>query len=126
MIEGRDIGTVVFPQADVKVYLDAAAEVRSARRAANDSMRGDVMERMVGAATWCLALVAMAAAPAAWSEVLDKTTTAAGMKVQYKVVLPAGYDAAKAYPGILAFGGGPQTMNTVEGVLGRSGEPRED
>ena len=78
------------------------------------------MERMVGAATWCLALVAMAAAPAAWSEVLDKTTTAAGMKVQYKVVLPAGYDAAKAYPGILAFGGGPQTMNTVEGVLERN------
>ena len=62
----------------------------------------------------------MAAAPAAWSEVLDKTTTAAGMKVQYKVVLPAGYDAAKAYPGILAFGGGPQTMNTVEGVLERN------
>ena len=31
--EGRDIGTVVFPDADVKFYLDAAPEVRAARRA---------------------------------------------------------------------------------------------
>jgi len=31
--EGRDIGTVVFPDADVKFYLDAAPEVRAVRRA---------------------------------------------------------------------------------------------
>jgi len=35
VMEGRDIGTVVFPDADVKVYLDAAPEER-ARRRAND------------------------------------------------------------------------------------------
>ncbi|HEX7139431.1 MAG TPA: (d)CMP kinase [Vicinamibacterales bacterium] len=35
VMEGRDIGTVVFPQADVKIYLDAAPEER-ARRRAND------------------------------------------------------------------------------------------
>ena len=35
VMEGRDIGTVVFPQADVKVYLDATPEER-ARRRAND------------------------------------------------------------------------------------------
>lgn len=35
VMEGRDIGTVVFPQADVKIYLDASAEER-ARRRAND------------------------------------------------------------------------------------------
>lgn len=34
VVEGRDIGTVVFPQAPVKVYLDADPEVRAARRAA--------------------------------------------------------------------------------------------
>jgi cytidylate kinase len=34
-MEGRDIGTVVFPAADVKIYLDASAEER-ARRRAND------------------------------------------------------------------------------------------
>jgi cytidylate kinase len=33
VMEGRDIGTVVFPRADVKVYLDASAEERAARRA---------------------------------------------------------------------------------------------
>jgi cytidylate kinase len=36
VMEGRDIGTVVFPQADVKIYLDASAEER-ARRRANDA-----------------------------------------------------------------------------------------
>jgi cytidylate kinase len=34
VMEGRDIGTVVFPDAQVKVYLDAAPEVRAERRAA--------------------------------------------------------------------------------------------
>jgi len=33
VMEGRDIGTVVFPGADVKIYLDAAAEERARRRA---------------------------------------------------------------------------------------------
>jgi cytidylate kinase len=32
VMEGRDIGTVVFPEASLKVYLDAAPEVRAARR----------------------------------------------------------------------------------------------
>jgi cytidylate kinase len=30
--EGRDIGTVIFPRAEVKVYLDASAEERARRR----------------------------------------------------------------------------------------------
>ena len=33
VMEGRDIGTVVFPNADVKVYLDASPEERARRRA---------------------------------------------------------------------------------------------
>jgi cytidylate kinase len=32
VMEGRDIGTVVFPNADVKIYLDADPDVRAARR----------------------------------------------------------------------------------------------
>ena len=32
VMEGRDIGTVVFPDAEYKVYLDASVEVRAARR----------------------------------------------------------------------------------------------
>jgi len=33
VMEGRDIGTVVFPDADVKIYLDAHPETRAGRRA---------------------------------------------------------------------------------------------
>jgi cytidylate kinase len=33
VMEGRDIGTVVFPQADVKIYLDASPAERARRRA---------------------------------------------------------------------------------------------
>ncbi len=36
VMEGRDLGTVVFPDADVKIYLDASTEER-ARRRANDT-----------------------------------------------------------------------------------------
>ncbi len=54
------------------------------------------------------------------AELLEKSKKVAGTKVEYKVVLPNGYDPAKAYPAILAFGGGPQTMNTVDGVLNRN------
>src|SRR4029434_1813644 len=32
VMEGRDIGTVVFPNADLKIYLDASAEERERRR----------------------------------------------------------------------------------------------
>ena len=38
--EGRDIGTVVLPDADVKLFLTADPEVRAARRAAEDVARG--------------------------------------------------------------------------------------
>jgi cytidylate kinase len=37
VMEGRDIGTVVFPDADVKIYLDASPEERARRRAADPS-----------------------------------------------------------------------------------------
>ena len=37
VMEGRDIGTVVFPQADVKIYLDASEEERARRRAADSA-----------------------------------------------------------------------------------------
>lgn len=40
VMEGRDIGTVVFPDADVKIYLDAAAEERARRRARDRAAQG--------------------------------------------------------------------------------------
>jgi CMP/dCMP kinase len=35
VMEGRDIGTVVFPDADIKIYLDASSEERARRRASD-------------------------------------------------------------------------------------------
>lgn len=40
VMEGRDIGTVVFPHADVKIYLDASPEERARRRAADPAHSG--------------------------------------------------------------------------------------
>jgi len=42
VMEGRDIGTVVFPRADVKIYLDAAPEERARRRASDPAHSGPV------------------------------------------------------------------------------------
>ena len=62
----------------------------------------------------------MIAAPPMHAELLDMTKKVAGTTVHYKVVLPNGYIAGKTYPAILALGGGPQTMNTVDGILTRN------
>jgi poly(3-hydroxybutyrate) depolymerase len=75
--------------------------------------------------TWMLAVaataaVAVSAAQPLHAEQLEKTKKVGGTTVHYKVVLPTGYDPAMAYPAVLAFGGGPQTMNTVDGVLTRN------
>ena len=40
VMEGRDIGTVVFPDADVKFYLDASPEERARRRASDPAHSG--------------------------------------------------------------------------------------
>jgi cytidylate kinase len=40
VVEGRDIGTVVLPDADVKIYLTASAEVRAQRRHAQNIANG--------------------------------------------------------------------------------------
>ncbi|HUU33855.1 MAG TPA: (d)CMP kinase [Vicinamibacterales bacterium] len=40
VMEGRDIGTVVFPEAEVKIYLDATPEERARRRATDAAHTG--------------------------------------------------------------------------------------
>ena len=54
------------------------------------------------------------------ASVLEKSMRAGGVDVQYKVVLPDGFDAAKTYPAVLVMGGGPQTMSTVDSALERN------
>jgi poly(3-hydroxybutyrate) depolymerase len=75
--------------------------------------------------TWMLSAMTMAAAAMLTTEplraeVLENTKEIGGVTVHYKVVLPAGYDRSKEYPAILAFGGGPQTMNTIDNILNRN------
>jgi cytidylate kinase len=41
---GRDIGTVVLPDADLKIYLDASVEERAHRRARELCMRGETVD----------------------------------------------------------------------------------
>jgi cytidylate kinase len=50
VMEGRDIGTVVFPHADVKLFLDASPEER-ARRRANDPAHSGVPAAVADVAT---------------------------------------------------------------------------
>lgn len=40
IMEGRDIGTVVFPDANVKIYLDASPEERAKRRVRQNQEKG--------------------------------------------------------------------------------------
>jgi poly(3-hydroxybutyrate) depolymerase len=62
------------------------------------------------------ALVALAPRPAS-AEMLDKTGRFGGLQIQYKVLLPPGYDATRAYPTILVFSGGPQTIDGSASTL---------
>jgi poly(3-hydroxybutyrate) depolymerase len=76
-------------------------------------------------AKWMLAAAALAVVvlfmpESSRAEVLEKTAKVGDTTVHYKTVLPDGYDPAKTYPAILAMGGGPQTMNTVDTILNRN------
>jgi predicted peptidase len=51
------------------------------------------------------------------AKVIDQTATVAGMFLHYKVVLPTDYDPSRAYPGVLAFPPGGQTMDMVQVTL---------
>jgi cytidylate kinase len=44
VMEGRDIGTKVFPNADVKIFLDADPVVREQRRLQQQNLRGSAAQ----------------------------------------------------------------------------------
>lgn len=44
VVLGRDIGTVVLPNADLKIYLDASIEVRARRRQKEELARGNTLD----------------------------------------------------------------------------------
>ena len=47
VMEGRDIGSVVFPNATVKIFLDAQPDVRATRRAGESSLPADVVAQQI-------------------------------------------------------------------------------
>jgi CMP/dCMP kinase len=47
VMEGRDIGTVVFPDATVKIFLDAVPEERATRRANEVALPPEIVERQI-------------------------------------------------------------------------------
>lgn len=49
VMEGRDIGSVVFPDATVKIFLDALPQVRAERRATESDLPADVVAEQIRA-----------------------------------------------------------------------------
>jgi poly(3-hydroxybutyrate) depolymerase len=76
-------------------------------------------QRVVGNILLSVAAVCLFATASLTGEVLDKTKNIGGTTVHYKVILPSQYDPSKAYPGVLAFGGGSQDMEMVDGTIRR-------
>jgi hypothetical protein len=70
--------------------------------------------------TFFLLLMAFARTPPAGAETLGKSGRFGGITIRYKVIVPNGYDAARAYPAILAFAGGGQTLDAVNNILDRN------
>ncbi len=78
VLEGRDIGTAVFPEAPVKVFLDASADVRAARRAGDS----DAGVSVTGGQT----AVAAVAADLARRDRLDSSRTASPLQAAQDAV----------------------------------------
>ena len=88
-----------------------------ARRAPGSRVGAGILS---GAHARVVVLMLSLAGFAAHAEITTRVMRVADTRVEYKLVLPDGYDAARTYPAILVFGGGPQTMNTIDGALERN------
>lgn len=77
---------------------------------------------MIRTIALALLMAGMAAGPAS-AEVLAKSGVFNGLTVEYRVVLPDGYDPAKTYPVILDFPGGPQRIDMIDRSLARGLQP---
>jgi cytidylate kinase len=79
VLDGRDIGTVVFPEAPIKLYVTASAEARAARRLREMQARGErsslaeVAEAMRGRDAQDSARIVAPLRPAADAIMLDTT-----------------------------------------------------
>jgi poly(3-hydroxybutyrate) depolymerase len=67
-----------------------------------------------------IAAAMLVSSSSVFAEVQQKSAKIGKTMVQYKVILPKNYDPARAYPAVLAFGGGPQTMDVVDRTIQRN------
>jgi poly(3-hydroxybutyrate) depolymerase len=65
---------------------------------------------------WLLFL-ALAWATPAFADLVEKSGRFGGLPLTYKVLLPPGYDAARTYPAVLVFTGGPQQLRGAENTV---------
>jgi len=65
---------------------------------------------------WAALAVGLAAGPGR-AEILSRTGSFSGTRIDYKVLLPPGYDPAKAYPAVLVFTGGGQSLEAAQNTL---------
>jgi poly(3-hydroxybutyrate) depolymerase len=87
-------------------------------RSDNTNMKRPTLPWML--ATAVTVAVTVSVARPLHAEEFEKATTVGGTVVHYKVVLPNRYDPGTAYPAVLVFGGGAQTMETVERTISRN------
>lgn len=80
-----------------------------------------MMLRLIGSVA-ALSLVCGAAR----AEMLSRTGRFAGTEVSYKVLLPPGYNRAKAYPVVLVFTGGGQAIGAAETTIVTDWQPEAD
>ena len=92
IMEGRDIGTVIFPTADVKIYLDASVEVRAQRRFKQNQAKGIDMS---------------------YEEVLDN------IKKRDKNDMEKEMGALKVAPGATVIDGSNMTIKQVENSISK-------
>ena len=88
------------PQNDSSILIKAKSDSKQLRV-------NNMPERLLTA----LLLVIVLGGENANAEVVERVGTFGGMRVEYFVVLPDGYDAETEYPAVLIFGGGGQTRD---------------
>lgn len=64
-----------------------------------------------------IASLALLVHGAALAEVATETVEIDGIRIEYRVVLPDGYDPARVYPTVIAFPGAGQTMRNVDRMI---------
>lgn len=78
-----------------------------------------VMRPIINAGILATLFTTMLAAVPASADTQQLETRVAETRVEYKIILPDGFDPGKDYPGVLIFDGGPQTMRTIDSILSR-------